>query len=199
MATPSWPWALLAKVTPHWCVVGLYTRMLMPSMWPADPSSSSSPTLALPFHQGRTIDVPSYSTQVLEPVSGCRRCDRWHFQAPNSKSKSCGPPSVGGTGLAGWPSDGAASSKPQATSAPPRVLVKDFTVLRPRSEDDKAVCLVDRRPAYEKARPGDYRSQPKGEPGQRLPADRRARRHGRQVEADHHLLASRGAAALRGL
>src|SRR5215469_170489 len=60
-------------------------------MWPAGPSTSSSTILARPFQTLRTMEVPSYSTQVLEPVNGCSRREMCVFHLPISKSKSCWP------------------------------------------------------------------------------------------------------------
>src|SRR5215208_6795252 len=85
------PPALLEKLRLHWRDSGLYRRRDSPSMLPAGPPTSSSTRLARPFQTLRTTVVPSYSTQVLEPVKGLTSRDRRVFQVPISKSKSCCP------------------------------------------------------------------------------------------------------------
>src|SRR6185312_10881466 len=73
-------------------------------MWPPGPSSSISPRFAAPFQTLRTIDEPSYCTQVFEPVSGFTRRERRIVQSPNSKSKSWRPSrevARGGPGVVG--------------------------------------------------------------------------------------------------
>src|SRR5271156_2789688 len=61
-------------------------------MWPdVGLSVSNSSICERPSHILRVTEVPSNSTQVVEPVKGCTNFLRWIFQAPNSKSKSCWP------------------------------------------------------------------------------------------------------------
>src|SRR6266496_2980108 len=83
------PSRLFAQFKLHWCDWGLYRRRPTPSICPAGPSTSSSNKLARPFHTRRTREVPSYSTQFVEPVNGFLRRDTWVFQLPKLKSKSC--------------------------------------------------------------------------------------------------------------
>src|SRR5258705_1310328 len=67
------PLLLLAKLRLHWRDSGLYRRRFKPSKWPAGPSATSSTRLARPFQTFRTTVVPSYSTQVFDPVKGRKR------------------------------------------------------------------------------------------------------------------------------
>src|ERR1700722_2813482 len=60
-------------------------------MWPPGPSASSSTRFARPSHTFRTTEVPRYSTQVADPVSGWTRRRRCVVHVPISKSKSCAP------------------------------------------------------------------------------------------------------------
>src|ERR1035438_4443375 len=82
---------LEAQLRLHWCDSGLYRRSPSPSMRPAGPSASSSSKLARPSHTLLTSDVPSYSAQVDDPVSGCSSRLTCVLQAPRLKSKSCCP------------------------------------------------------------------------------------------------------------
>src|SRR5262249_6281439 len=59
--------------------------------WPLGPSTWSSTRLARPFQTLLTTVVPSYSSQVVEPVRGWSKRRRCVFQRPISKSKSCWP------------------------------------------------------------------------------------------------------------
>jgi hypothetical protein len=87
----SVPSLMFAKLRLHWRDWGLYRRRLRPSKCPAWPSALSSTRLARPFQTFHTTVVPSYSTQVVEPVRGRWSRLRWVFQVPISKSKSCCP------------------------------------------------------------------------------------------------------------
>jgi hypothetical protein len=60
-------------------------------MRPAGPDTSSSTRLALPSQTFRTTEIPSYSAQVFEPVSGAISRLSRVFQVPISKSKSRWP------------------------------------------------------------------------------------------------------------
>src|SRR5256885_6567317 len=53
--------------------------------------TSTSSMFARPSQIFRQVEVPSSSTQVLEPVNGCSSLFRWNFQLPMAKSKSCCP------------------------------------------------------------------------------------------------------------
>src|SRR4029453_10410225 len=76
-------------------------------MCPAGPSASSSTRLARPFQTLRTTVVPSYSTQVVEPIRGWTRRFRWVFQVPISKSKSrCPSRTLAAAGTAGFAASG---------------------------------------------------------------------------------------------
>src|SRR5579863_1577284 len=77
-------------------------------MCPEGPVTSSSRRFARPPQTLRTTDVPSYSTQVFEPLRGWVSLDTWVFQVPISKSKSCAPSR--GAGAAGPPLDWACES-----------------------------------------------------------------------------------------
>jgi serine/threonine protein kinase len=99
----SVPVLLLAKLRLHRRDWALYSRRLSASMRPAGPVTSSSTRLARPFQTFRTTVVPSYSTQVVEPVSGCSSRRKRVFQVPISKSKSCSPD--GDCAAANWTCD----------------------------------------------------------------------------------------------
>src|SRR5467141_2733730 len=60
-------------------------------MCPCGPSTSSSTKFARLSQTFRTVVVPAYSTQVVEPLNGRTRRLRRVSQEPNSKSKSCCP------------------------------------------------------------------------------------------------------------
>src|SRR5262249_39667799 len=60
-------------------------------MWPVGLSTSNSSIWERPFQTLRVTEVPSKSTQVLEPVMGLTSRFRGIFHEPSSKSKSCCP------------------------------------------------------------------------------------------------------------
>src|SRR5580700_6421219 len=60
-------------------------------MCPAAALSVSNCSISAPSQILRVTDLPSNSTQLFEPVSGCTRRLRWIFQVPVSKSKSRRP------------------------------------------------------------------------------------------------------------
>src|SRR4051794_28618285 len=70
-------------------------------MFPAELAAVSSTRFARPPHTFVTVVVPSYSTQVVEPVSGRANRRRWVFHVPISKSKSCWPSRDGFVDLEG--------------------------------------------------------------------------------------------------
>src|SRR5947208_17020387 len=53
--------------------------------------TSTSSMFARPSQIFRQLEVPTSSTQVVEPVNGCSSFFRWNFHLPTAKSKSCCP------------------------------------------------------------------------------------------------------------
>src|SRR5262249_53949212 len=180
-------------------------------MWPADPSASSSTRLARPFQTLRTTVVPSYSTQVVEPVKGRWRRLRCVFQVPISKSKSCCPSrTLAGAEAAAFAASGfCAANAGSADSAAARHETRRHPRQSPRLI--MATPSVSARPPFPSpsrnlrgagGHPQDRPCRslpPLGPPqsGDRLPLDRHVRGGGRQVEAHHRLLACPGGSPLR--